>query len=75
MHVALMSLDPLYTLNPSNPCPLAGIADCELHALFRRPEIAVPIENSRAAVLPLPEGLQLEEGLRSARLRSANTDL
>ena len=36
-------LDPFNTLNPSNPCPLAGIADCELHALFRRPEIAVAI--------------------------------
>ena len=42
MHVAMMSLDPLNTLNPSNPCPVAGIADCELHALFRRPENAVP---------------------------------
>ena len=57
MHVAMMSLDPLNTLNPSNPCPLVGIADCELHALFRRPEIAVPIKNRRAAVLPSPEGL------------------
>ena len=56
IHVAMMSLDPLNTLNP---CPLAGIADCELHALFRRPEIAVPIKNRRAAVLPSPEGLQL----------------
>jgi len=54
----MMSLDPLNTLNPSNPCPLAGIADCEVHALFRRPEIAVPIKNRRAAVLPSPEGLQ-----------------
>ena len=58
MHVAMMSLDPLNTLKPSNPCPLAGIADCELHALFRRPEIAVPIKNRRAPVLPSPEGLQ-----------------
>ena len=59
IHVAMMSLDPLNTLNPLNPRPLAGIADCELHALFRRLEIAVPIENRRAAVLPSPEGLQL----------------
>ena len=34
IHVAMMSLDPLNTLNPLNPCPLAGIADCELHAYF-----------------------------------------
>ena len=64
-----MSLDPFNTLNPSNPCHLAGIADCELHALFRRPEIAVPIENRRAAVLPLPEGLQY------ISWRSGNTDV
>ena len=57
IHVAMMSLDPLNTLNTLYPCPLAGIADCELHALFRRPEIAVPIKNRRAAVLPSPEGL------------------
>ena len=60
----MMSLDPLNilntlnTLNTLNRCPLAGIADFELHALFRRPEIAVPIKNRRAAVLPSPEGLQ-----------------
>ena len=39
IHVAMMSLDPLNTLNPLNPCPLAGIADFELHAVFRRPEL------------------------------------
>ena len=64
----MMSLDPLNTLNTLttlntlntlNPRPLAGIADCELHALFRRPEIAVSIKNRRAAVLPSPEGLLL----------------
>ena len=54
----MMSLDPLNTMNPSNPCPRVGIADCELHALLRRPEIAVPIKNRRAAVLPSPEGPQ-----------------
>ena len=67
IHVAMMSLDPLNTLttldtlntlNPLNPRPLAGIADCELRALFRRPGIALPIKNRRAAVLPSPEGLQ-----------------
>ena len=63
MHAAMMSLDPLNTLNPSNQCPLAGIADCELHALFRRHEIAVPIKNKRAAVLPSPEGLQYGQPL------------
>ena len=57
IHVAMMSLDLSNTLDPLNPRPLAGIADCELHALFRRPEIAVPIKNRRAAVLPSPEGL------------------
>ena len=54
----MMSLDPLNILNTLNPCPLAGVADCELRALFPRPEIAVPIKNKRAAVLPSPEGLQ-----------------
>ena len=55
------------TLNPGNPCPLAGIADCELHALFRRPEIAVPIKNRRAAVLPSPEGLQYKGSWKKCR--------
>ena len=40
----------------------AGIAGFELHALFRHPEIALPIVHRRAAVLPSPEGLQLSKG-------------
>ena len=46
----MMSLDPLNTLNTLNPCPLAGIADCELHVLFCRPEIAVLVKNRREAI-------------------------
>ena len=80
MHVAMMSLDPLNTLNTLktlntvntlNPCPLAGIADCELHVLFRRPEIAVRLKNRRAAVLPSPEGLQFAWPLAIGVFRSS----
>ena len=39
----------------------AGIAGFKLHALFRHPEIALPILNTRAAVLPSPQGLQLSK--------------
>ena len=39
----------------------AGIAGFKLHALFRHPEFALPILNTRAAVLPSPQGLQLSK--------------
>ena len=46
-------------------CRLAGIAGFELHALFRHPENVLPIRNKRAAVLPSPEGLQLNNRIKN----------